>query len=165
MVLAGRAGLAARGGADLPAAGLVVVAGAWWAATGLFEVVAAFRRSSLLLGAAGLASLVFGVLVLAMPGPGLLVLVWLAAIQAVVFGALLITLGMRLRRVAQNSETDARTQAEDRALGDRVRTAGAGASQPAATDAGAIAPTGVPKVGGEEPRPANDPGARGRGAA
>ena len=147
----------------LSSVALVVVAGAWWAVTGLFEIVAAFRRSSLLLGFAGLASLVFGVLVLAMPGPGLLVLVWLAAIQAVVFGALLITLGMRLRRVAQNSETDARTQAEDRALGARVRTAGA--SQPAATDAGAIAPTGVPKVGGEEPRPANDPGARGRGAA
>ena len=78
--------------AALGAVALVIVAGAWWAATGVFEIVAAVRRGSWLLGLAGLASLVLGALVLAFPGPGLLMLVWFAAIQAVLFGVLLMVL-------------------------------------------------------------------------
>ncbi len=86
---------------------LVIVAGAWWAATGVFQIVAGFRRESWLLGLAGVASLVLGVAVLALPGPGLLALIWLVALQALVFGALLISLGWRLRRVAQDDAADA----------------------------------------------------------
>lgn len=156
----------------LSSVALVIVAGAWWAATGVFEIVAAVRRESWLLGLAGLASLVLGGLVLAFPGPGLLMLVWFAAIQAVVFGVLLITLGVRLRRVAKDSNANERRLEEAQATGAHVPAApGAPPTEisPAVAPGavtGAIAPTAVPAVDTGEPNPpANDPGRRGRGAA
>lgn len=81
---------------------LVAVIGAWSIATGIFEIVAAVRlRKSIagewLLALGGLASVIFGVLVLFMPIAGALVLaLWLGA-YAFIFGVLLIALGFRLR--------------------------------------------------------------------
>lgn len=151
----------------LSAVALVIVAGAWWAVTGGFEIVAAVRQRSWLLGLAGLASLALGLLVLAWPGPGLLALVWFAAIQALLFGGLMIALGLRLRRVAAR-----RMEAAASAGGGSASAGASGAGKapfaPGATNS-AIAPTGVPAVDAGEPAspPANDPGQgqRGRGAA
>jgi hypothetical protein len=99
-------------------------------------------------------------------------LVWFAAIQAVVFGVLLITLGVRLRRVAKDSNAHERRPEETQATGAHVPAAPgappAGISPAVAPGAvtGAIAPTAVPAVDtGESSPPANDPGRRDRGAA
>jgi uncharacterized membrane protein HdeD (DUF308 family) len=81
---------------------LVVVIGAWSITTGLFEIAAAVRLRKFiagewLLALGGLASVIFGLLVLLMPIVGALVLaLWLGA-YAFVFGVLLIALGFRLR--------------------------------------------------------------------
>ena len=153
----------------LSAVALLIVAGAWWAATGVFEVVAAVRQRSWLLGLAGLASLALGVLVLILPGPGLLALVWLVALQALLFGGLMIGLGVRLRRVAKGMEAMAGGQPV-------LAAAAAAAGPPGIAETpfvpgaigGAIAPTGVPAVDTGEPpsHPANEQDRRGgRGAA
>jgi uncharacterized membrane protein HdeD (DUF308 family) len=158
----------------LSALTLVIVAGAWFAATGVFEIVAAFRRRSVLLGLAGLASLALGALVLLMPGPGLLGLVWLVAAQAVVFGILLVSLGIRLRRVAQDPAAAEREYARERPGAVPPAAGTTAATAPGASPA--IAPTAVPAVGtgtaapiaapvmpGAVP-PANDPRAAGNDA-
>jgi uncharacterized membrane protein HdeD (DUF308 family) len=81
---------------------LVAVIGAWSITTGIFEIVAAVRLRKFiagewLLALGGLASVIFGVLVLLMPIAGAFVLaLWLGA-YASVFGVLLIALGFRLR--------------------------------------------------------------------
>lgn len=145
---------------------LVLVAGAWWAATGVVEIIAAFRRGSLLLGLAGLASLALGVLVLLAPGPGLLWIVWYAAAMAILFGALMISTGLRLRRVAQDpaaverefpspaahrhdtTEAVMRDDATMTAAAATPLAAGAASSPAVAPGAtSAIAPTAIPAVG------------------
>jgi hypothetical protein len=90
----------------------------------------------------------------------------------VVFGVLLITLGVRLRRVAKDSNANERRLEEAQATGAHVPAApGAPPTEisPAVAPGavtGAIAPTAVPAVDTGEPSPpANDPGRRDRGAA
>jgi len=74
----------------------------WAIATGVLELVAAIRLRKeiagewwLILG--GLASVVFGVLLMAQPGAGALALLWLIAAYAVVFGVLLVMLAFKAR--------------------------------------------------------------------
>jgi uncharacterized membrane protein HdeD (DUF308 family) len=82
--------------------GLVLVVGAWAIVTGIAEISAARRlrrhvSGEWLLVVSGILSLVFGVLVIAAPLIGALVIaVWFGA-YAFVFGILLVTLGFRLR--------------------------------------------------------------------
>ncbi len=76
---------------------------AWWALiTGVFEIAAAIRLRkeisrewTLVLG--GLASIIFGLLLLYHPGAGALAVVWLIGLYALVFGVLFLMLGFRLR--------------------------------------------------------------------
>ncbi len=76
---------------------------AWWAViTGVLEIAAAIRLRkeisgewALVLG--GVASVIFGFLLLLRPGVGALAVVWLIGIYALLFGALLLTLAFRLR--------------------------------------------------------------------
>jgi uncharacterized membrane protein HdeD (DUF308 family) len=81
---------------------LVAVIGAWAIVTGVFEITAAWRlrkhiSGEWLLALSGVASVIFGVLVLMMPLAGAFVLaLWLGA-YALAFGALMIALGIRLR--------------------------------------------------------------------
>jgi uncharacterized membrane protein HdeD (DUF308 family) len=83
---------------------------AFWAiVTGIFEVVAAIRLCRAitiewLLGIAGVASVVFGVLLVAFPGAGALTVVWLIGIYALVFGLLLLGLAWRLRDLRQHRD-------------------------------------------------------------
>jgi len=53
-----------------------------------------------LLGLAGLASILFGILIAVQPSSGLLTLVWLIGIYAIVFGALLIVRYFQTRSLA-----------------------------------------------------------------
>jgi uncharacterized membrane protein HdeD (DUF308 family) len=50
-----------------------------------------------LLALAGVASILFGILLVAWPGAGLLTIVWLAGAYAIVFGVLEIVLSLRLK--------------------------------------------------------------------
>lgn len=81
---------------------IVFVTGLWLVAVGLVRLWLAFRLSSVLMGLLGALAVFFGAWLIAAPGPGLLAILWLVGLQAVLAGALLIGLGWRLRRVAQD---------------------------------------------------------------
>lgn len=94
---------------------LFVIAG-WALVTGLFEVIAAIRLRKVLahewlLALSGLSSIGLGILLLFFPGPGALALVlWIGA-YALVSGALLFALGLRLRSWGRSHHTPHATPA------------------------------------------------------
>ncbi|HSK93457.1 MAG TPA: DUF308 domain-containing protein [Candidatus Angelobacter sp.] len=87
---------------DFAAQALVLIIGAWAVITGVIEIVMAVRlrrviRGELWMGLAGLASILFGILIIVFPAAGALSLVWLISAFAITFGAFEIGLGWRLR--------------------------------------------------------------------
>jgi uncharacterized membrane protein HdeD (DUF308 family) len=91
---------------------LVIIIAAWAIVTGIFEIIAAIRlreqiKGEFWLGLAGLASILFGVILLVFPGVGALSLVWLIGSFALVFGVFLVFLGWRLRGVNEMAKIDA----------------------------------------------------------
>jgi len=86
---------------------LVMFIAAWSIVTGIAEVVAAIRlrkqiRGEWLLALSGILSLALGVLLFLAPAAGALVLtIWIGA-YAVVFGAVMVGLSLRLRSWASN---------------------------------------------------------------
>lgn len=84
----------------LSAVTLVLVAGVWSVMVGLARLILAFKGADILLGLLGALTLGVGAWLIAAPGPGLLALVWLVALQAVAAGFLLVALGWRLRKLA-----------------------------------------------------------------
>jgi uncharacterized membrane protein HdeD (DUF308 family) len=91
---------------------LVILIAAWAIVTGVFEVWTAIRlrekiRGEFWLGLAGVASVLFGVVLLTFPAAGVLSLVWLIGSFAIVFGAFLLILGWRLRGIAEMAKVDA----------------------------------------------------------
>jgi uncharacterized membrane protein HdeD (DUF308 family) len=80
---------------------LGLIAG-WAIVTGILEIVAAIQMrkyitNEWLLALSGVASLLFGVLLLINPGIGLLTVAWIIGAYSVVFGVLLLSLGFKLR--------------------------------------------------------------------
>ena len=74
----------------------------WEVATGILEVVVAIRlrkeiNGEWLLVLGGLASVLFGVIIMARPGAGALALLWLIATYAVIFGVILVILAFKVR--------------------------------------------------------------------
>jgi uncharacterized membrane protein HdeD (DUF308 family) len=74
----------------------------WAIATGVLEIVAAIRlrkeiEGEWLLVLGGLASVAFGVLLMARPGAGALAVLWIIAAYAVVFGVILVVLAFKAR--------------------------------------------------------------------
>lgn len=86
----------------LTALALAYLIGIWAIATGVLEIIAAVRlreeiRNEWLLGLSGALAVAFGALLLFAPGAGALAMVlWIGA-YALVYGALLVFLGFRLR--------------------------------------------------------------------
>ena len=88
----------------LTALSLLYLVAFWAIATGMFQVVAAIvlRReleSEFWMALGGVASIVFGALLVASPGDGLISLVWLVGIWAVVFGVSSLGLAYRLHGI------------------------------------------------------------------
>lgn len=81
---------------------LVFYVAIWAIATGLLQIVAAIRLRRQLAGEVwmilgGIASVVFGALLIMQPGAGALTLLWLFAAYAIAFGVLLVLLAFRVR--------------------------------------------------------------------
>jgi uncharacterized membrane protein HdeD (DUF308 family) len=81
---------------------LVFYVAIWAIATGLLQITAAIRLRRQLAGEvwwilAGIASVVFGVLLVTQPAAGALTLLWLFAVYAIAFGVLLLLLAFRVR--------------------------------------------------------------------
>ena len=88
----------------LTALSLLYVVAAWAIATGAFQVVAAIqlRReidNEFWMALGGVASIVFGVLLVAFPGGGLVTLVWMVGIWSLVFGVSSLGLAYRLHEI------------------------------------------------------------------
>lgn len=80
---------------------LGLIAG-WALFTGVMEIVAAVQMRKYisgewLLALSGIASVLFGVLLLLNPGAGALAVVWIIGAYAIIFGGLLLALGIKLR--------------------------------------------------------------------
>jgi uncharacterized membrane protein HdeD (DUF308 family) len=102
-VLSIAAGLIAFFFPGITALGLLIMIAAWAIVIGIVEIVAAMQlrkimRNEWLLILAGIASVVFGVVLLLYPTAGALVLIWWIGAYALVFGILLMILAFRLRR-------------------------------------------------------------------
>jgi uncharacterized membrane protein HdeD (DUF308 family) len=87
----------------ITALSLLLLIAAWAITTGVFEIVAAIRLrkeidNEWLLILSGLASVVFGALLLIWPASGALALIWMIASFAIVFGVLLVSLAFKIRQ-------------------------------------------------------------------
>ncbi|HEV7842287.1 MAG TPA: HdeD family acid-resistance protein [Pyrinomonadaceae bacterium] len=98
-VIAGVLAFAVPGITALFLLGLIA---AWAILTGVMEIVAAIQMRKYITGEwlmilSGIASILFGGLLLWNPGAGALAVVWIIGAYAIVFGVLLVGLGFRLR--------------------------------------------------------------------
>lgn len=94
------------------AATLVLLIAVWAIVTGVFEIVAAIRlreqiQGEFWMGLAGVASILYGVVLILFPAAGALAIVWLIGGFAIAFGAFMIVLGWRLRAIDQMAKIDA----------------------------------------------------------
>lgn len=90
---------------DLTALILVYMIGFWSILRGALEIIGAIRLRNEIsnewsLGAAGALSVIFGLILVFMPGAGAIGLLWLIASWAVLFGLLLIWVAFRLKKLA-----------------------------------------------------------------
>jgi uncharacterized membrane protein HdeD (DUF308 family) len=88
---------------------VLVMIASWAIVRGTMQIVAAVRLrkvidNELLLGLAGAASVIFGILLIARPGAGILAMAWLISLFAFVQGILLVSLAFKLRRFKHEHE-------------------------------------------------------------
>jgi len=97
----------------ITALSLLTVIAFWAIVTGIFEIAAAIKlRSQLsnewMLILSGALSVVFGVLVILMPGAGALSILWLIGVYALLFGVMILTLAFRMRGLVSGAQAAAR---------------------------------------------------------
>jgi uncharacterized membrane protein HdeD (DUF308 family) len=107
-VLGVAAGVATFLWPEMTALALLMFIAVWALLIGIFQIVAAIRlrkeiENEWFLGASGALSVLFGLLMIASPGAGALAVVWVIAAYSIAFGVLLITLGFRLKNLANRS--------------------------------------------------------------
>jgi uncharacterized membrane protein HdeD (DUF308 family) len=83
---------------------LLYLIATWAIVSGIFEVITAIRLrrqidNEWLLGLAGVASVIFGILLIAWPVAGAFALLWGIGTYAIFFGVLLVALGLRLKNL------------------------------------------------------------------
>jgi uncharacterized membrane protein HdeD (DUF308 family) len=83
---------------------LILLIGAWAIVTGIFEIAAAIRLRRVITGEwmlvlSGIVSILFGVLVFAFPLAGAVGISWVLGVYAMTAGIILISLGVRLRKL------------------------------------------------------------------
>jgi uncharacterized membrane protein HdeD (DUF308 family) len=91
---------------------LILLIAAWAIVTGIFEIVLAYRLRKAIAGEvwmalAGVASILFGIVIYLFPAAGALSIVWLIGSFAIAFGAFLLMLGWRLRGIDEMAKRDA----------------------------------------------------------
>ena len=92
---------------NVTALALLYVIAVWALIFGIAQIYAAYRlrkeiEDEVLLAIAGLASVAFGVLLIAFPGSGILSLLTLVAIWSIIFGVVMLVLAFRLRGLHDN---------------------------------------------------------------
>lgn len=90
---------------------LLVLIACWAIVRGIFEIAAAIRLRKVIehewmLAAAGVLSVLFGIVLLARPGPGALALIWVIGAFALIWGAVAIGLSFKLRGLKVRWEHD-----------------------------------------------------------
>lgn len=108
-ILGVAAGLVAFLVPGITALALLVLIAAWAMLTGGFEIAAAIQlrkhiKGEWLLALAGVASVLFALALLFNPAAGALALVWLIGAYSIVFGVLLIVLGVRLHNLVRSTD-------------------------------------------------------------
>lgn len=113
-VLEGLAGIAAGVAAlvlppEIVTTALVLVIAAWSVVTGVIEIALAIRLRRVIEGEiwmalAGVASVLFGILIVVFPAAGALSVVWLIGAFAIAFGVFAIGLGWRLRGIQARAD-------------------------------------------------------------
>ena len=108
-ILGVAAGLVAFLVPGITALALLVLIAAWAMVTGAFEIAAAIQlrkyiKGEWLLALAGVASVLFALALLFNPAAGALALVWLIGAYSIVFGVLLIVLGVRLHSLVRSTD-------------------------------------------------------------
>jgi uncharacterized membrane protein HdeD (DUF308 family) len=88
----------------ITALSLLYIVAIWAISTGIFQVIAAIELrkeidGELWMVLGGVASIVFGGLLIAFPGSGLISLVWLVGAWAIVFGGANLALAYRLHEI------------------------------------------------------------------
>ena len=96
---------------EVAARALVLVIAAWAGLTGAIQIVLAIRlrrviRDELWMALAGIASIFFGVVLVAFPAAGALSLVWLIGAFGIASGAFAIGLGWRLRSLHERAQPE-----------------------------------------------------------
>jgi uncharacterized membrane protein HdeD (DUF308 family) len=92
---------------------LLITVGVWAIITGILQIMSSIRHRTVpesgwvwgLIG--GAVTILFGVLVLIWPATGLVTIIWIIGIWAVVWGIILILLGVQLRKAAGTYEASA----------------------------------------------------------
>jgi uncharacterized membrane protein HdeD (DUF308 family) len=102
------AGLIAFFSPGITTIALLYLIAAWALVTGCFEIAAAIRLrkqidNEWILALSGVLSIGFGAVLFTFPGPGALAMVWWIGAYAIVFGVLMISLGVKLRSWVRRS--------------------------------------------------------------
>ena len=97
----------------ITALALLYLIAAWAVIRGVFEIVAAIELRKVITGEwalilGGIFSIIFGVVLVAYPAPGVLALVWLIGAYALVFGVTMTVLAFQLRSLPRKLEGYAR---------------------------------------------------------